>query len=278
MRLFNSTDPMLLQYFNIFYVGLAIVSGYGSLKLITKKLEAIIAYLILAGTYFPMFLLTTWLYGDVPAMAWMSFSAWMFLAFSKRECGWQKWIAGILSMTGAVIACVYRRNSLIFMIALALTAFVSLLKHFKWQTFLLTVLTIILCIYGTAFTQKYYEAYANNVCGKGVPAVSFLAMGMQEGVAAPGFWNGYHANLYMQNDYDYDETVRISKEDIRKSLENFMENPDYMAEFYYQKIACQWSDGTYSSFYRLNDSFGEGRSEFAIELMDGKTSLKCFPI
>lgn len=268
MRVFGITDPVLLQYCNVFYVALAAVSGYGILKSLTKRLEVILGYLVLISGFFPMFIYTTYIYGDVPSMALILFSVWMFLLFERAPR--LRWSYGILGMGASILACTYRRNSLIYVIALVAICVVHLLVKYNWKLMVWVAITAILSILSTTMTQKYYEFYAQNECGPGIPSIAYVAMGMQEGVAAPGYWNGFHANTYMTTDYNYEETTRISKEAIADSWQNFMDNPAYMANFYFLKTTCQWADASFNSFSHVEKLYLEGRSDFALSIMNGE--------
>lgn len=268
IRLFHTTEPLFFQRINVLYVGLAILSGYGFLKKITNRMDAVILYLVLAGTYFPLFLNTSEIYGDVPSLALIMFSMWMFALF-EGEGKKQRWVYGFLFFVGTVLACTYRRNSLIFLIAVSIVFVLCALGKRRWKDFLLILCTIVLSIASTNMTQKYYEYYARNVCGRGVPAVAYLAMGMQDSGGIPGGWNGFHSNLYMETGYDYEETVRISREAIRNSMSEFLKEPETMADFYYRKLLGQWGNATCGCFWGLGQMFQSPQSDFAVSVIAG---------
>ena len=271
MRIFHTTEPAMLQYWNIFYIVLAVLSGYGFIRTITNRLEAIISYLLLAGTFFPLFLYATEIYGDIPAVSLITFSGWMILAANQASKTFPKVIYWIFAMGASILSCTYRRNCLIYIIALLMVIFLNMIRKFNWRVLIPTILIAVLSVSSTTITQKYYEYYAKNECGSGVPAIAYIAMGMQEGVAAPGFWNGYHANLYMQTGYNYEETVEASKASIQTSMSAFTEDPLYMLTFYYKKLLCQWTEPTYASFTSVDELYEENRSEFALDILYGKS-------
>lgn len=269
MRLFHTTEPLFFQRINVFYVGLAVLSGYGFLRKLTDRLDAVILYLALAGTYFPYFLNTSAIYGDVPSLALILFSMWMFVLFDGEEKK-IRWLYGFLFFGGTVLACTYRRNSLIFVIAVSIASVLCVLEKKRWKDFVLILLTLVLSVSSTGITQKYYEYYAQNVCGKGVPAVAYLAMGMQDAGGIPGGWNGFHSNLYMETGYDYEETVRISREAIGNSLAGFLEKPESMADFYYRKLLGQWGNATCGCYWGLGELFRSPQSDFAVSVIAGR--------
>lgn len=266
IRLFGTTEPFLFQMANVLYVALAILSGYGMVKRVTDRTGVIVLYLLLAGSCFPLFFNTGRIYGDVPSIALSLFFLWMFFLFWEKK-GRCRWVYGFLGMAGAVLGCTYRRNTLICVIALVLAAFVHMLKDFKPAEFILFLCVLLFSAKATGLTQKYYEYYADNTCGRGMPASAYLAMGMQDSGGIPGGNNGFHTTTFLDSGYDREETVRISREAISESLKGFWEEPGRMADFYYRKLLLQWGNATCGCFWQLGDSFEQPQSKYALDLL-----------
>ena len=69
----------------------------------------------------------------------------------------------------------------------------------------LLLVLIAATIAGIMLPRKFYECRAKNTMGEGVPAIAYIAMGMQwEEGRSPGGWNGYHSDLFMECSYDTD--------------------------------------------------------------------------
>lgn len=264
MKLFNTTDSLFFQRINVFFVALIAISGYQIIRLYTKEVGACLVYSLLMCTYLPLTMYAYWVYGNIPAMSMMIFSMWMFLSFIKREKKWQKVVFAVGFFLSTVMACIYKSTSKIYLIALGLVAIIYFLKKKSATVLAMVLVTIVISIVLPTFCQKFYEHKAGNVMGKGVPAVAYLAMGLQyngEG-AIPGGWNGYHADLYISTGYDYEETSRISKESIKQSLEGFKDDPAFAASFLYNKILMQWANETHGVFWNVanmseSDSSGD---------------------
>ena len=88
---------------------------------------------------------------------------------------------------------------------------------------------------------KIYELRANSELGEGVSAYNYIAMGLQEteGIA-PGWNNGSHSLVLIDNDYDSEAANEVSKASIRKSLTAMVEKPGYAFSFFYRKLVPEW--------------------------------------
>lgn len=110
--------------------------------------------------------------------------------------------------------------------------------------------------------------------GAGVPAVAYVAMGLQwsEG-RAPGSWNGYHSSLYMECGYDEKLTAKISFEAVRDSLRYMANNPVYTVRFFYYKLVEQWDREDAMCLYGTLNFYGE-RTQAAWNIYEGDAKEK----
>lgn len=127
---------------------------------------------------------------------------------------------------------------------------------------------------GIILPRKFYEYRARNTMGDGVPAIAYIAMGMQwdEG-RSPGGWNGYHSDLFMECSFDAELTARISLESVKDSLRYMAEHPGYMAEFYYRKLIEQWEREDFWCLSETLDFYGE-RTPAAWSIYEGEAKDK----
>ena len=255
MKLLNTTDYVVFMRINVIFVALIVVSGYQIIRRYTKSVGACLGYSALMCTYFPLIFYTYWIYGNIPATALMVFSTWMFLMLTKSNEKWQTIVGGIGFFISTILACVYKSTCKIYLIALMIVLIIYVIKEKKLGIFAVVSLTLILAFFSTNFTQKYYEKKADNICGPGIPAVSFFAMGLQyQGEERiPGGWNGYHSNLYIELDYDRDKAIDISKESIKESVEEFKNDPEFARNFFYTKLMKQWANQTHGVFWNTSN-------------------------
>lgn len=261
MRLFKSVDIEMFQVTNLIFILLLIISGYEILRNYTKRLGACVLYLAVMATHYSLILRAYIVYGNVPALALMMFSLWMFIVFSKTSNVFCKVFTGALFSISTIIACTYKTVCYIYLISLIIVVALMLIKKRKWVVGIVVLFTVIIAMNSVKITQKYYENYAGDVCGKGVPAMAYLAMGLQHNGenAIPGGWNGYHSDLFIQEDYDYEKVAQLSKESIRDSLYQFKEDKRFALDFFYYKAIKQWADQTHWILLGIDDAWDSSR-------------------
>lgn len=274
IRIFHVTSPSFFQLMNCGYVLLLIAAGYGIVCMLTKNIGARFLYLFLMGTYEPLLLRVAVVYGDVPAAALEMLSCFAFLLYHKTERRWVKPVSGAVFFGAMVLASVYKRNSMIFVTAFVLLTLVQQLKKRDIRWLVTVLLTAFVCSQSTGITQKYYEYYAKNICGEGMPAIAYLAMGLQYNgeEAIPGGWNGFHSNTYIETGYSREKTVEKSRESIRSSLREFREDPAFALYFFHTKIYRQWANQTHGIYWELNALYDTGRDPEAywVRYLEGK--------
>lgn len=261
LRLFPEADEMTVQLMYLPFVALSLVSAYMLVRQLFLRRRTRICWCILMALCLPYYFYVNNMYGEIPSIALMLFSLWMVSRFLNTPSWWSCLLAG-LGMAGATAI---RKNSVIILIACIL---IIAILSFKRKIIIIGVL-IFASVMGSILPGKIYEYRAHNEMGKGVPAISYIAMGLQwtEG-RSPGAWNGYHSDLFMDCDYDREKTVELSRISIGESLEYMRENPGYAARFFCGKLTEQWCREDFSCLYSTltRDS---GRSAAAWNIYQG---------
>lgn len=270
LRVFPGADHLTIQMCNLPFVLLLVVSGTFLVKRLFSSERAVTFWLLLTPFCLPYYLYINFMYGEIPSIGLLFFAAWMLAeAFRKGRTGRGRLLCEILAVGGAALAVVYRKNSLIFVVACVLVMGVLFLAEKRVRPLVLGGVLLCACLLAGVLPQKLYEYRAGNVMGEGVPAVSYFAMGMQDGGAAPGWWNGYHSNLFIESGYDVQKVKEDSISSIKNSLAVFASDPGYAASFYYRKLVTQWCDENYSCFYGTAALYGD-RTVLAWDIYDGK--------
>lgn len=81
----------------------------------------------------------------------------------------------------------------------------------------------------------------------GVPCLrmAMWPMGMQESYMAPGWYNGIHDVTYLESEGIKEVMIPLFQDMIAYRIEEFKQNPGYMAWFYYHKLASQWNNPSF---------------------------------
>ena len=100
---------------------------------------------------------------------------------------------------------------------------------------------------------KMYEDRSGYEHFEGIPAVGFIAMGLQENYLGNGWYSDYHKTVFWETDCDRQKTAEISEEKIRERLQEFRNDPRMAYQFFYQKMASQWDAPLFQSLYFNGD-------------------------
>lgn len=277
IRLWNLLPVDLHAYhfikcINIFWAGCIIFFQYKSVQVLFKSHTADTIYLVLSVFYIPLLLYTSFVYGEIPSFALFSAGAWALLRLFEGNLT-QKQTLGfsLCSVIAFCLSVALRKNALILMIAVFIVTVFEAMRRRSKTLLSLGILYIALSMLTLPCIQTYYELRAGNTLQTGVPAMSYFAMGMQEGGRGAGWYNGFNFNTYQAAHMDTALTNEISREAIAAQLTYFRENPLYACRFYGNKFLTQWGDGTYASLQATLATFG-GRRSFFQEIYEGKYS------
>jgi len=254
-KLFRTDSEILYQRINVFFLVILVVAGFQIIRHYTRSVGACFCYAALMCTYFPIIFFSFLMYGNNPSMCLMVFSSWTFGILMKTDVTWKKVLSGFGFFSSTVLACLFKTTCKIYLLALLIVLVLYVIKTRKWTLVIFGVITLIVSLFSVNVAQKYYENKAGNICGDGVPAVAFIAMGLQYGgdERIPGGWNGYHSDLYIETGYDSSATKEISIQSINESVQQFKENPEFAREFFYNKLLKQWANETHSVFWNVDN-------------------------
>ena len=79
-----------------------------------------------------------------------------------------------------------------------------------------------------------------------------IAMGVQESEEAPGWYNCYNQNVFIENHYDREAAAEAAKESFWASMGDFAEDPAAGWKFFNYKLASQWNNPTFECFHIQN--------------------------
>lgn len=173
------------------------------------------------------------------------------------------------SLVLLVLGVALRKNTLIVIIAVVIVVLWEFLRTHKRCLLLYALLLSLSSAAVLPAIQRVYEHRAGNVLSSGVPAISYVAMGMQVSSRGNGWYNGFNFNTYEGSHLDTAVTAQKSREAIQSSLFAFRTDPGYALRFYEGKFLSQWTDGSY--FCRQATlAHGDARREIVEAVYTGK--------
>lgn len=193
----------------------------------------------------------TFLYGIVPGFAFSVWAVYLEICFIKSEKWHKKLIFGILSAFCITLSVIIKTNNLIVLVAMVMLAVVT---AFRDKKSLLNIVLSAVCVIACSVTPdaiaSMYEKRAGIELGDSVPMISWFAMGMQEASNAPGWYNA-GATLGNLDSAGLDEkkAAEQSKQEIKKRIGDFANDPQYRNDFFYKKYTSVWNETSYQSIW-----------------------------
>lgn len=244
-----------------------------TVRLLWHDRQAANLYLLLAALNLPFLMYTSFVYGEIPSFAAISGGLYFLLKLLAKECNsfQNTWLDALLSLVLLTLGVMLRKNNLILILAVLIVLLLQGLWKKRTGLLLFALLCGLCCFSILPLVQKAYESRAGSTLKSGVPAMSYLAMGMQEASRGNGWYNGFNFNTYQDTGMDTEATNALSRQAIRERLSYFQAHPAYAADFYLHKHLSQWADGTYACRQATLATFG-GRSSLFQSLYEGPLS------
>lgn len=241
----GAVDYRIIRVINI----IMIVGIFIIMHLITKELvrdkETVILELLLSFGWFPLILYAVFVYGSIPGLFFGTLGIWLTLRYLKTE----KIGYGIGLAVSFACAMIIKNNYMIYAMAAAIVLIINAISKKRKQNIIFVILMIVCFSVMSNGITGYYEKRADVEIAEGMPASAWIAMGMQEGPLAEGWYNYYNSEVWSSTGYDAVATNEIAKEYIRTRVKEFITNPKEAIRFYYKKAVSQWNEATYESLW-----------------------------
>lgn len=268
--LFGTMNFEVFKYLNVLGVLGCILIGERLTRKLCPAEEAFYMYLLLCLGCTPLYVYTSFVYGEILSLFFALVAVDMFLEYcknGKRRC----LLLLSLSLSFSVLL---RSNNYIVLIAIVCVWLVFAVSHKKVRT-VWYIIPVILCAILLPKASSAVCGYQGNVTlEEGMPSELWIAMGMQEGIREAGWWNEYSENVFWEETaMDADQAKEIGKRDIGERLQIFRSDPAYAADFYKRKFVSQWNEPTYGCLVSTN-AREEERGKLGDSLYKGELQKK----
>ncbi len=243
-----STDQSYIVFYglNILFYAITIVSLHLALRKLFPQRHVYCAQTICLICYLPYAFFVTFLYGNMigfgfaaMALAWAIY--FVYEPSFPRAIG-----AGICMMFGII----FKQNEMIIFVAiLGIFLFTWITKQ-KYNLKCLGQIAIFLTIVllGIKVPNWIVQSVTDIEVGKGYGNGAYIAMGLMEENATPGWYNGINHELFEANGFDTEMTDQASMEIVAERINTFVDDPAYAWSFFNRKIASEWNNPTFQCF------------------------------
>lgn len=233
-------------------------------------------YIYRLGLFFsmgllPLFLLATFIYGDIPGWC-MGMNA-ILLVLRYLKAG--RWSDILKASAFLSVGVVMKSNMNILVVAAVIALLLKALEKRKARLVLWAAGLLVVSQLGMLLVNGIYAYRLKTEVPEGIPKLAWVAMGLQEPYedgSASGWYNGYNWNVYAENGFDREKTEEACMDDLEQSLTKMLHSPRYAVSFFYDKFTSQWNEPTFMSlitneWYSRN---GKPQSALAISLLYGR--------
>lgn len=207
-----------------------------------------LAILFFGIFFLPLTLYTTFVYGTLISLALALKAVKHELTFFQN---W-KWCDLLLAACSITFSIMFKSNSLIFMIAMMFYAFLKMAGNHRKQIFIFLLTILLFQWFQGAAVESFIENKIGQPMERGISPWAYIAMGLQEGDKADGWWNKYNSVSYFENDCDTEKQAKEAKQYIQDRLDYFVNNWEYAVQFMGHKLASQWNNPTFQCFWVIN--------------------------
>lgn len=259
-KIFGNLNIIAFQVVN----GICILLSYYLLakiaKLLTHSKEwSDAATLIVCAVFLPYLFYVTFLYGTVVGFCLAILSFYHMLLF-KEKC---KWIYMFSSSLCMMLAVILKSNYMVFMIAMIIYLLGNAIVDSKmdrktaYKSLIFGIVILVFFFAGKWGINRYLTSLNSGEQIRGIPMITYVTMGLQDGKTAAGWYNGYNNTVYEQNMYDYAKTADAAKADLVKIIKKYPEDISASISFFVKKVTSQWNNPTFQSLWILEERSGK---------------------
>lgn len=203
---------------------------------------------LLAGiAFFPLLQYASFVYGSVWGLALSLVAVKHELLFFERS----DWRHAAASALAICLAMTFKGNYVVFFIAMVLYALFELLRRRDVRTLAIATLFAAAFAIQAVVPVAAARAVSGYPLDQGCSSWSWVAMGLQDGERAPGWYNGYNQRSYERAGFDSEKQALAAKASIAGSALDFASDPMGAAAFFAQKTASQWNNPTFQGFWNV---------------------------
>lgn len=242
--LFGKSYVFVFQFLNCFAVlGIYFLLGKWYRRFETQG--SVNVFFVISFLFFPLVFYVTFVYGTILGLFCSLAALYFFVRYLEdlRACHM------VFCTFFIVLAQLLKSNYLIFFVGIVVVLCLEFFREKNFRHLFFCAMLIVSLLFCNRMVEKFTEDMTNIQSNGGVPKILFVAMGLTESEKGPGWWNGYHDNVYLRNGFDVEVSKEIGKKKIEGIFHKMRKNPWDGASFFVRKIASEWSEPTYESIW-----------------------------
>lgn len=181
-------------------------------------------------------------YGTVPMIFFSSISIYCFISYLKKKSG--RYAIGWIVSIG--IAYTIKPNAGLPMLAMCIVGCLIAVEDKRSRVFLYGIISICVCLFLSKGIVAFYELRSHKTIGSGITLISRLAMGFQEGGAAPGWFNDFSEDCWKLGK---EAGNAMAIESLKTTWSEWLGHPLAGLSYLSKKIVSQWLEASSGSLW-----------------------------
>lgn len=195
----------------------------------------------------PLFLFSTFVYGDIIGWAFGVCSIYFVIRYLKTD----KWTYILKAAVLLAVGVVVKSNINILVVAAVIAILLHAISCQNYKSLIWAISLVLISQSGVMLVNNIYTIRAGlEKFPEGIPKIAWIAMSMQEGDEggyACGWYNGYNWLVYEENHFDRALTTQACMANLTDSLKRFLHEQRFALDFFYKKFTSQWNAPTFQS-------------------------------
>ncbi len=250
-RLFGETQNAF-QILNIGGAALLIMSVYLATKRGWNNARITIIAVLIITLYYPIIIYTSYIYGTLLSA---SLSSCCF-AVALRFCDEYEWKSIMMTAILFPLAIQMHQSAAIALIAVIIYILLHITKKVWKKTFLFIAAPLLGVLLLNITVDFAYERITSSEPIDSVPSITWFYMGLtsENELGGPGSQDGSMYQIFLENGYDSEATVKDTVKRISKVLVEYLRG-ERKFSFFIEKTKHQWLDPTFTArrVIRLNE-------------------------
>lgn len=268
---FGESAGLIMQIVNAVAMAVAYYHIARIVYLFWDRKTTVIVTVLLMAVSMPEIFYTTFVYGIYVGFMFAVMAMYQELMFFRDEKLYRVFLTALFMLLSVIL----KENFMIILIAVLVLGIMELLQKGKISS-MVKFAGIVLVVYliGNQLVDLGMSAVLGFDLPKGLPATTYITMGVEEGVVSPGSYNGRSGEIYEENGWDYDAANQAAKEEIAFMMGKYIHDWRRGLDFFSRKQASQWNEPSFQSFCILWGR--EGGNEIPVwiqSIVIGKTGV-----
>ena len=270
-KLFGSHNLLVFQ----FTIALATVLFYKVLvdlmDLFEYKKIHQVELLILSIIFFPLWMYVTFPYGNTLGLC----SAILAIKYLIKYTQSNKLKDIVLVSVFIFFAMCFKQNYQIFLIAIIIHLLLFIIKNKDYKKTMVISFLLVAYLLSSNLPVMMARRMTHEKLDQGISPLAYIAMGLQESRRAPGWYNEYVDQNYIDANYSTEKSAIDSKNEIVKRINYFISEPLDAIRFFSFKIASAWNNPTFQGLWinQIKESYIE-HNKFIDKLYSPGGTLK----